>query len=60
MCWFQGSRRVFLVSLAELRHKHRIPLADSVIAATSLFLDATCISDDTDLKAIEEIRTRWI
>ncbi len=47
-------------SSAEIRHKHKISLADSVIAATSLFLDATCVSDDPHLKAIREIRTRWI
>ena len=47
-------------SSAEIRHKHRISLADSVIAATSLFLDATCVSDDPHLRAIREIRTKWI
>jgi len=47
-------------SSAEIRHKHKISLADSVIAATSLFLDATCVSDDPHLRAIREIRTRWI
>ena len=47
-------------SSAEIRHKHKISLADSVIAATSLFLDATCVSDDPHLRAIREIRTKWI
>lgn len=47
-------------SSAEIRHKHRISLADSVIAATSLFLGATCVSDDPHLRAIREIRTKWI
>jgi len=45
---------------AELRHKYRISLADSIVAATSLSLNATCLSDDLHLKAIKEIRTQWI
>jgi predicted nucleic acid-binding protein len=47
-------------SSAELRHKYRIPMADSIIAATSLFLNAVCFSDDPHLKAIKEIKTKWI
>jgi len=45
---------------AELRHKYKISLADSIIAATSLSLNATCFSDDLHLKDIKEIRTQWI
>jgi predicted nucleic acid-binding protein len=47
-------------SSAELRHRYRISLADSIVAATSLSLNATCLSDDLHLKAIKEIRTQWI
>ena len=47
-------------SSAELRHKHKVSLADSVIAATSLLLGAVCVSDDPHLRAMKEIRTRWI
>ncbi|HKZ93376.1 MAG TPA: PIN domain-containing protein [Candidatus Bathyarchaeia archaeon] len=47
-------------SSAEIRHKYRTSLADSDIAATSLFLNAICISDDPHLKAIREIKTKWI
>jgi predicted nucleic acid-binding protein len=47
-------------SSAELRHKYRIPMADSVIAATSLSLNATCFTDDPHLKVVKEIKTRWI
>jgi predicted nucleic acid-binding protein len=47
-------------SSAELRHKYRIPMADSVIAATSLSLNATCFTDDPHLKAVKEIKTKWI
>ena len=45
---------------AELRHRYKISLADSIIAATSLSLNATCLSDDPHLKSVKEIRTQWI
>jgi predicted nucleic acid-binding protein len=47
-------------SSAEIRHKHKTSLADSIIAATSQLLNATCISDDPHIKAIREIKTKWI
>jgi len=47
-------------SSAELRHKYKISMADSIIAATSLSLNATCFSDDPHLKLIREIKTKWI
>lgn len=47
-------------SSAELRHRYRIPMADSIIAATSLSLNAICFTDDPHLKAIKEIKTKWI
>jgi len=45
---------------AELRHRYKISLADSIIAATTLSLNAICFSDDLHLKAVKEIRTQWI
>jgi predicted nucleic acid-binding protein len=45
---------------AEIRHKHKIPMADSIIAATTQHLKATCITDDPHLTTIKEIKTRWI
>ena len=45
---------------AELRHRYKISMADSIIAATSLILNATCLSDDPHFKAIKEIKTKWI
>ena len=45
---------------AEIRHKYKTSMADSLIAATSLFLNAPCISDDPHLKVIREIKTKWI
>jgi predicted nucleic acid-binding protein len=45
---------------AELRHKYRMRLADSVIAATALILKAVCVSDDPHLESVKEIKTKWI
>ena len=45
---------------AEYRHKYRIPLADSIVAATSKSINATCITDDKHITQINEIRTSWI
>ena len=45
---------------AELRHKYRIPMADSIIAATAKRLSAACVTDDPHLTQIKEIKTRWI
>jgi predicted nucleic acid-binding protein len=45
---------------AELRHKYRLSMADSIIAATAQQLKATCLTDDPHFKTIKEIKTRWI
>lgn len=45
---------------AMLRNKYRIPMADSVIAATGKTLRAPVVSDDEHLIRIKEIETRWI
>ena len=45
---------------AELRHKYQLSMGDSMIAATSLYLKAVCISDDPHFKQIKEIETTWI
>jgi predicted nucleic acid-binding protein len=47
-------------SSAELRHKYKMSLADSVIAATALILKATCLSDDPHFQTVGEIKTAWI
>lgn len=47
-------------SAAELRHKYRLSMADSIIAATALLLRATCISNDPHFKSVKEIKTAWI
>ncbi|MFB3889937.1 MAG: PIN domain-containing protein [Candidatus Bathyarchaeia archaeon] len=45
---------------AELRHKYRMNLAESIIAATAQTLKATCLSDDPHFKTVDEIKTAWI
>ena len=47
-------------SSAEYRHKYKLPMADSMIAATASHLKATCLSDDPHFQAVKEIKTRWI
>ena len=47
-------------SSAELRHKYRMSMAESIIAATTLLLKATCLSDDPHFKSINEIKTAWV
>ena len=45
---------------AEIRHKYKTSMADSIIAATALALKATCLTDDPHLKNIKEIKTKWL
>jgi predicted nucleic acid-binding protein len=47
------------VKSAELRSKHRIPMADSIIAATAQIHECTLVSDDPHFKQIQELKTRW-
>jgi len=47
-------------SSAELRHKHGISLADSLIASTGKRVGAPCITDDPHLASVKEIKTRWL
>lgn len=44
---------------AGLRHKYRIPMADSIIAATAQHINATCVTDDPHITQIREIQTSW-
>lgn len=47
------------VRSAELRSKHRIPMADSVIAAAAQINGCILVSDDPHFKKIENLQTRW-
>jgi len=45
---------------AELRHRYRVPMADSIIAATAKLLNIPCVTDDPHIREMRGIRTRWI
>ena len=47
------------VKSAELRSKHRLPMGDSVIAATAQIHMCPLVSDDPHFQRIENIKTRW-
>jgi len=47
------------VASAELSNKYRIPLADSVIAATALSAGCPLVSDDEHFKRINGLKTQW-
>jgi predicted nucleic acid-binding protein len=47
------------VKSAELRTKHQIPMADSIIAATAQIQGCTLFSDDAHFKNIENLKTVW-
>jgi predicted nucleic acid-binding protein len=44
---------------AEIRTKHRIPMADSVIAAAAQIYECSVFSDDNHFKEIENLKTKW-
>jgi predicted nucleic acid-binding protein len=45
---------------AEIRSKYRMPMADSLIAATANLNKLECVTDDPHLRRVKEIKTRWI
>lgn len=47
------------ITAAELRNRYKLPMGDSLIAATCELLDAGCVTDDPHLIRIKEIKTRW-
>jgi predicted nucleic acid-binding protein len=47
------------VKSAELRSKHQIPMADSVIAATAQTYQCALFSDDPHFKEIQNLKTKW-
>jgi len=48
------------VTSAELRSRYRIPMGDSVIAATAQIQGCLLVSDDAHFKEIPDLKTRWI
>jgi predicted nucleic acid-binding protein len=47
------------VRSAELRSIYRMPMADSIIAATAQMYECTLISDDSHFKGIPNLKTKW-
>jgi predicted nucleic acid-binding protein len=47
------------VKSAELRAKHPMPMADSVIAATAQINECQLFSDDAHFRNIENLKTVW-
>lgn len=47
------------IKSAELRNKHQIPMADSVIATTAQIHQCLLFSDDPHFKNIENLKTTW-
>jgi predicted nucleic acid-binding protein len=45
---------------ALLWKKYRVPMADSVVAATALHLKATCVTNDPHFAKMKELRSRWV
>lgn len=44
---------------AKLRSRHRMPMADSVIAATAQIYGCPVVSDDPHFQGIDGLKTRW-
>ncbi len=47
------------VQSAELRSARKMPMADSVIAATAQVHGCTLVSDDEHFKGIQNLKTKW-
>jgi predicted nucleic acid-binding protein len=47
------------IESANIRYEHRIPMADSIIAATALVFKAPIVSDDPHFAGVKEVSTRW-
>ena len=47
------------VKSAELRSRHQMPMADSVIAATAQIMGCALFSDDAHFKAVENLKLAW-
>lgn len=47
------------VHSAELRHKYRIHMSDSIIAATACRFRAPVVTDDEHFRLVEEVKVKW-
>lgn len=41
-------------------HRHRMPMADAIIAATAMGLRIECVTNDPHLNVLDEIKVRWV
>ena len=48
------------VHAAQIKHKHGIPFADSLIASTARVLRVPCYTDDPHFRGIEGVTIKWI
>lgn len=48
------------IEAAELSHRYKVPLADSVIAATALRTGSLVVTNDPHFEKIRGLKTRWI
>jgi len=48
------------VQSAELRAKHQMPMADSIIATTAQTYGCTLVTDDAHFKGIPNLKTKWV
>lgn len=48
------------VHAAQIKHKHGIPFADSLIASTARVLKVPCYTDDPHFQGIDGVTTKWI
>ena len=52
--------RGIAIQAAVIKHKHGVPFADSLIAATAEVLGVPCYSDDPHLRAIPGLAVKWV
>ncbi len=45
---------------AELRKRYTAPMGDGLIAATTKIMGGICVTDDPHIRAMKEIKSRWI
>lgn len=45
---------------AAIWYKYRVPMADAIIVATAEVLKAECVTNDSHLTSIREVKSRWI
>ncbi len=47
------------IKSSEIRSKYRMPMADSIIAATAQIYKCPIVTDDPHFKEIKNLKTRW-